>query len=179
MHHPRFARRKPPHVVIEAGDVVPVDTAEIRHGQPAVFPRQIRMVVDPFLDRGPQSFHQGQFTFFRDDEPFAHVPHHLVEEQNHRRSIGLGQIEGRDRHLEDVLVGRGRQRDDGVIAVRSPARLVHVCLAAVGRNAGRRPAPHDIDDHTRDLGHDRVPQGLLHQRKTGSAGGGHHLVSGQ
>ena len=54
-----------------------------------------------------------------------------------------------------------RERDDAVIAVRSPARLLHVHLGGKGRRSGARAAPLHVDDDARHLRHDRVSEILL------------------
>ena len=104
---------------------------------------------------------------------------HLVEQQDDRRAVGFGQVEGLHGYGKDVLVVRGRQGDDRMVAVRAPAGLVNVALAHVGGNAGGRSAALHVGDHAGDLGHDGVPQSLLHQRKPRAARGRHGLAAGQ
>ncbi len=161
--HGGIGRGKTPHVVVEPGDVVAVHTAEVAHGQASVLTRQVGVIVDPALDRGAQPLHQGQFPRFGNDQFFAHVAHHLVEQKNDRRAVGFGQVEGLHRHLEDVLVVGGREGNDGMVAVGSPAGLHHIALAAVGGNAGGRAAALHVDHAHRHFRRYRQSQAFAHQ----------------
>src|SRR3990172_1903374 len=59
-----------------------------------------------------------------------------------------------------------------------PEFAVHdVALAGAGRNAGRRAAAHDVDDHARDLGQHREPHVLLLEREAGAGSGREGLRS--
>ena len=50
MDHLRLVRRKTPHIVEETGNIVSMHAPEIRHGKPAVFPWQVRVVIHAFLN---------------------------------------------------------------------------------------------------------------------------------
>ena len=99
----------------------------------------------------------------------------FVVEHDHRGAELLGEIEGADGLRIDFLHRSRGHDDDRVIAVGSPSRLHEVALRGPRRHAGRRAAAHHVDDDARRLGHRGVAEILLHQRKAGSAGGGHRL----
>ena len=69
----------------------------------------------------------------------------------------------------------GLSDDDGMVAVRAPARLHHVALRGAGGLAGAGAQPLHVHHHARHFGHGRVANVLLHQRKAGAAGGRHGL----
>ena len=113
-----------------------------------------------------------------DDHLFGHVPHLGVGHDQNRRAVLFRQVEGADGQIEQFLGRRGRQGDDGVIAVGPPAGLHHILLADQGGQPGGRPAPLDVDQDAGRLQHDAQAQVLHHQRKAGAAGGRHGLGPG-
>ena len=102
-----------------------------------------------------------------------------IKEQNDRGTVGLGNVEGLNRHVEHILMVGGGERHNGMVAVGAPARLIHISLADMGGVASGGAAPLHIDNHAGDFRHDRITQSLLHQRKARAAGGGHHLVASE
>ncbi len=106
-------------------------------------------------------------------EALAHVAHHLVREQRHRRAEPLGEAHGRHGQTVHVCHVGGREHHRGVVAVGAPAGLHHVALRRRGRPAGGRPRPHDVHDQERRFHHDGVTDGLLHQREARTRGRGH------
>ena len=76
-------------------------------------------------------------------------------------------------------LGRGagrrirRDRDNPVVAVRSPSRLHHVRLCWKRWQSRRGPAALHVDEHTRRLGHRGVANVFHHQRKAGTGCDGH------
>jgi len=112
-----------------------------------------------------------------DLDPLPHVPDDLVEGDDHGGAVLLRKVERPDRLGEDLLdVGRS-EADDRVVAVRPPLALHDVALAGAGRNAGRRPAAHHVDDDARNLGQHGEPHVLLLEREAGTGGGGKGLAA--
>ena len=52
MDHRGFTGWKAPHVMKQPGHIKAVNSAKIRHGQPAVFARQIGMIIDALFNSG-------------------------------------------------------------------------------------------------------------------------------
>ena len=73
----------------------------------------------------------------------------------------------------------GGQRDDGVIAVGSPAGLHHIALRGPRGQARRRSAALHVDDDARYLGHDGKADGFLHERESRPARCRHCLCARQ
>ena len=71
------------------------------------------------------------------------------------QSILLGVVERLDGEVETFLRRVGAERDDLVIAVRSPAHLHHVGLRRERGQSGRRAAALHINEDARRLGHER------------------------
>ena len=107
------------------------------------------------------------------------MTHHLVIEQNHRRSVSFCNIKGLHSHFKHILVIGGRKRNNGMVTVGSPSGLIYIPLAHMGGNARRRTAPLHIDNDTGNFRHNGISQRLLHQRKAGSAGGSHDFMPGK
>jgi len=162
MDHLGIVGGKPPHVVEQAGYIIAMDPAEVGHGESAVFPGQVGVIVHTPLDRRSEPFHQGDFSGLGYVQALAHMPGDFIQQENYRRSIRFGNIEGIHRQGENVLMVGCREGDNGVIAMGPPARLIDISLAYVGGDAGRRPPSLHVDDDTGNFRHYGIAQCLLH-----------------
>ena len=98
----------------------------------------------------------------------ARLAHELVGEHDRRRLQRLREFDRPGRRRE--AIGDRARRDDEArrVAVQAADGKRQVALLALGRDAGRRPAAHDVDDDDRHLGRDGQPDAFRHQRKTRS-----------
>ncbi len=101
----------------------------------------------------------------------------LVRHDEDRDAVGFGEVEGLDGEIEALLRRIRHQRDDAVVAVRTPARLHHVLLRGERRQTGGGTAALHVGEHHRRLHHAGEPDGFHHQREAGAGGDGHHLLA--
>ena len=168
-----------PDVVVQTCHVVAVHAAKVGHGQAAIFAGQVGVVVDPGLNLGVQAFHHGQIASSGNNQLFAHVAYHFVKQQDNRRAVGFSHVKGLYRDLKHVLNARRGKHNDGMVAVRAPAGLVHVALRHLGGQTCGGAAALHVDNNAGNFGHHGIANGLLLERKTGAAGSGHGLGTGQ
>ena len=105
-----------------------------------------------------------------DHHLLRHVADALVEHHHDGYAEFLGQVESRDGEVETLLRGIGAERDDAVVAVRTPARLHHVGLRRQGGQAGGRPSALHVDEDAGRLRHGGVSDVLHHQGEAGAGG---------
>src|ERR1022692_1326996 len=98
---------------------------------------------------------------FGNDYFLGHVAHALIHHQEDRLPVLLGEVEGLDGKVEALLRRIGAQRQNTVIAVRSPAHLHHVGLRGQRRQAGGGSAALHIHEYAGRFGHGGVPD-VLH-----------------
>ena len=79
---------------------------------------------------------------------------------------------GLDREREALARGRRRDDRDRALAVAAVEGQQQVGLLDLGRHAGRRAGALDVDDHERQLGHDREADRLLLERDAGTGRAG-------
>ena len=106
---------------------------------------------------------------------FAQMADDLVHEQDDRRAEALRVVHRHDRDVVRLAHAPRRERDDGMVAVRAPARLHHICLGGRGRLARRGTDALHVDEHAGDLGAGRVADELLLQREARAARRIHRL----
>ena len=106
----------------------------------------------------------------RDHHLLGHVADALVHHDHDRDAELLGKVEGRDGQVEAFLRGIRAERDDLVVAVRSPPRLHHVGLRGQRGQPGGRSAALHVDEHAGRFGHGGVADVLHHQREAGAGG---------
>ena len=111
----------------------------------------------------------------RQHDLLAQVADDLVHEQDDRRAEALRVVHGHDRHVIRLAHAPRRERDDGMVAVRAPARLHHIGLGGRGRLARRGADALHIDEHAGDLRAGRVADELLLQREARAARRVHRL----
>src|SRR5262245_32867330 len=126
---------------------------------------------------------------------FAAIDHHVVaqgvaldrfgvlREQQigddcHRQLVFLRQVVRFGRRV--ITIGGVGRRDNyaRVIALRRAVDLIEVGLFRLGRDAGRRAAALDFDDHDRGFDHPGHPDGFGHQREAAARGAAHRANTG-
>ena len=105
----------------------------------------------------------------------AQMPDDLVRQQNDRRAESLGVVYRHDRHVERLAHAPWGERDDRMIAVRTPACLHHVALRGRGRLSRRGADALDVRHHAGDLRARGVADQLLFQREARAARRVHDL----
>ncbi len=87
-----------------------------------------------------------------------------VGQQHDRRHVRRRDTHRLDRARETVRGAARRDHRHRRVAVAAVDRLVQVRLLGLGRQSGGRPAALGVDDHQRELGHDREADRLALQR---------------
>ncbi len=153
----------------QAGHVETVAFAGVRHFRHQVFTGRVKL---EFAGRFRSATARVDFDLIggRDDHLLGHVPDTLVHHEHHRNAKLLGQVKRLDGEVEALLRRVGRERDDFVIAVRSPARLHHVGLRRQRGQARRWAAALHVDEHAGRFGHHRVADVLHHEREARTRG---------
>ncbi len=105
------------------------------------------------------------------------MANHFVHHEHHRHAEFFGQIERFDSQVKTFLRRIRAERDNLVIAMRTPPRLHHIGLRGQRGQASRRPSALHIDEYARRFGHGGVADMLHHQRKARPGGHGERLGS--
>ena len=151
-------------VVGEAGHVKLVTVAGVRHLRNHIAVGRVGLIVFHGLV-GVFARRHFDLVGRRNHNFLRHVPDHLVHHEHHRHAEFFRQVESLDGQVE-TLLGRIRaERDDLVVAVRSPTRLHHVSLRRKCGQSSRGPASLHVDKHAGRLGHSGVADVLHHQRE--------------
>ena len=104
----------------------------------------------------------------RNHDFLGHVADDFIHHEHDGNAKLFRKIEGLDRKIEAFLRGVRTERDDLVVAVRSPAGLHHVGLCRkCGKSSGGSTAL-DVDEDAGRLRHGRVADVLHHERKAGA-----------
>ena len=114
----------------------------------------------------------------RDADLLTHMSKRGVAEHKNRGAEPLRKVECTD----DLGVGlcdrRGNERDNRMIAMRSPTGLHEVTLRGESGGALAGTLTHDINQHTGDLRGHAVAKILLHQRDARTGGRCHRFCTG-
>ena len=113
----------------------------------------------------------------RDYHLLRHVPDHFVHHEHHGNTKFFRQVERLNRQIKAFLWRVGAERDDLVVAMRSPTRLHHVRLCGEGWQARGRSAPLHIDKYARGFCHRGIADMLHHERESRARGNGEGLGS--
>ncbi len=131
------------------GGVLPARGARQRHGRHPAHCQGIALVIFAGALRGLAPGQEGNIRRPVDDG--ARLAQELVREHDGRRLHGLGQMH---RPLcREQAVGDRQRRHHHMrgVAVQAVDGDVEVGLLRLGRDAGGRPAAHDVDDDERNL----------------------------
>ncbi len=151
-------------VVRQTRYMEPVAFTGVRHFRDLIRHRLVRLVI---FDRpaGMAPRIDLDLAGFGNDYFLGHVAHALIHHQEDRLPVLLGEVEGLDGKVEALLRRIGAQRQNTVIAVRSPAHLHHVGLRGQRGQAGGGSAALHIHEYAGRFGHGGVPDVLHHERE--------------
>ena len=96
-----------------------------------------------------------------------------VAQQHHRHHVAGRDLHRLDRAVERVARRLGREHRHRRLAVAAVQRLQQIGLLGLGRQAGRRTAALDVEDHHRQLGHDAKADRLALERDARARRRGH------
>ena len=94
-----------------------------------------------------------------------------VRQDHHRRHVLDGELERLDHRVEAIARRGGGQYGHGTVGVAPRQRKQQIPLLGLGRHAGRRAGPLDVDDDHREFGDHGQTQGFLFQHEARPAGG--------
>src|SRR5512139_2639152 len=153
-----------PHIVNQAGHMVPVAVPENPHRRDpttGIFVRNVPLRrhgrLDPVQHLDLIRIWQYHLLPGMSDD--------FISEDDYRSSIALREIEGLNRNIEGIADTGRRQHNDGVVAVGAPTALHNVALRGIRGQAGGRPTAHHVHDDAGYLCHAGEPKVLLHERE--------------
>ncbi len=159
-------------------DMVAVAFSEVSHGGDVVFGNLVGQIflgwTGRFLPRYPLDLLKGRQGYL-----LPHMSYDLIQEKNYWQPVAVCQIYTINGKIESFSHRPGAKSYGAASAVATPTGLHYIPLGRFRGKPSARAAPLYIDYNTRHLSHKSKTYVLLHQRKSGTAGGCHGIDSSQ